>query len=177
MTTRSAILLLVGLALAGCQAEPVTTGRLGEVDYTAAFAGAREVFGQYYTIDSAEAATGRIVGVPRSVSAEPDRLLTLTPARERATLRLRRDGRTVWADIRVAVERLESTGYRSAQALHQLRDVPDRTPAQDDAPLTQQQNEIWRPAGNNLQIEQRILIDLVDRMKGLQAESTPGEGE
>jgi len=165
MVTRAGLALIVVGILAGCQTTPMTTTRLGEVNYDAAFAAGREVFGQYYTIETADAATGVITGVPKSVQPRPDRVLTSTAAREVAKLRLRRDDEGVWADVRVTVQRLDTTGYRNVEALHGARDLPRRTPAQDDAPLTPEQNEVWRAAGNNLQIEQRILIDLVQATK------------
>jgi len=127
--------------LGGC-AQPIGRARpLGEVSYEAAFATAREVMAQYF--------------------ARADRLLGGSPARQVATMRLRRDGRQVVAHLAVAVQRPGSAAHRQMRMnVDNYSSVPNQTPAQVEAATTPGQNESWRTDRYDRVMEQKILTQL-----------------
>lgn len=165
MTVRSLSFLLIVVALAGCQAERFRSQRLGEVSYDAAYQAALDVFDDYYAVQSADKASGRIASQPTPVEAAPEMLLTNTEARELAVLRIRRGDDAVWADVRIDIERQVSESYRDVTGLAAHRDVPNQTPAQEDAPLTTEQSLTWRVVGQNYEKERRMLADLTERLR------------
>jgi hypothetical protein len=164
------VLLLTALIAPGCQdgqsfrslslAAPDGTGP----DQATAFAASREVLSQYFSIDSADPATGQIVSRPRPLRNAPDTRISATPARELAVLRLRSEPQGIIADIRVAIQRSDAVGARLPGGTLEPRDVPNQTPAEEDAPLTSEQLQAWRTTGYDHQLEQRILRDLYNRL-------------
>ena len=157
------MLAVAGLLLsAGCnQPTPGRTRILGEVGYESAFAAAREVFSQYYSIDSADAEAGVIKSRPLAVSAKGERLLGGSPARQVATLRLWREGGAVVAHAQVKVPRLGSAVHRQMRPVGENYDsVPNETPAELDAATTPEQNEAWQTAGYAHDVEYKMLADL-----------------
>ncbi len=164
MTGRWAFVLLAVPMLAGCQNERFRSMRLGEVDVEKAYQAGVTVFGDYYKVAEADGRTRRITGRPKTVKAPPDRLFSTSASREVAVLRIRRDGAVTWADVRVDIQRRQSAGYRSLSGLTDRDDVPNRTPAQDDAPLRPEQDEVWQVTGHNYQIERKMLQDLYARV-------------
>lgn len=170
MLNRAMMLGVLAAMLVGCETENYRQVRLGEVDYSEAYAAGLDVFADYYTVASADAATGLITAQPTRADAPPDMLLTNVPTREVAEMRIREDNRVVWADIRIAVERLDTESHRNIQALDQHRDIPNQTPAELDAGLTPQQQQTWTRRGYNYEKERVILRDVYSRMH-------PGESQ
>ena len=147
--------------LGGC-AQPIGRARpLGEVSYEAAFATAREVMAQYFSIESADPQTGVIRSRPKPIRARADRLLGGSPARQVATMRLRRDGRQVVAHLAVAVQRPGSAAHRQMRMnADNYSSVPNQTPAQVEAATTPDQNESWRTDKYDRVMEQKILTQI-----------------
>jgi len=164
MTGRWALLLVAVSMLAGCQNERFRSMRLGDVDFDEAYRAGLEVFAGYYGVADTDARTGRVTGRPKLVSAPPDKLFSSTPSREVAVLRIRRDGALTWADVRVDIQRRESASYRSLAGLTGPNDVPNRTPAQGDAPLRAEQDQVWQVTGHNYDVERKMLKDLYARV-------------
>ncbi|HOF19578.1 MAG TPA: hypothetical protein PK082_11760 [Phycisphaerae bacterium] len=149
-------------ALVGCG--PRTPGEsrmMGTVEYPAAFASARDVFAQYFSVASADLDAGIIRSLPRKIDAPNDRLLGGSPARQVATLRLRRDGGNVVAQVCVETQRQGSAVYRQMASRDENYDsVPHESPAQIDAATTPEQNETWRTASRDRALEIKILNDV-----------------
>ena len=153
---------LSAVVLSGCnQALPGTARQLGAADYTAAFAAAREVMSQYYSVESANPDTGTIQSRPKSVTAPHERLLGGSPARQVATMRLRKEGKDVVAHVSVAVQRQGGAVLRQSRpGIDDYDSVPNETPAEQDAATTVEQNESWRIHGYAHDVERKILDDL-----------------
>jgi len=144
--------------MVGCVQDMGRSRPLGEVSYGTAFATARDVMAQYYSIESSDASTGEIVSRPKRVDAGRDRLLGGSPARQVARLRLRREGKGVVAHLAVAVQRQGSAVYRQHSGIDETySSVPNQTPAEADAATTPEQNEAWRTVKHDRALEQRIL--------------------
>jgi hypothetical protein len=165
MTLLAAMMLW---ALAGCadETQPVIRGGTQRVivtdaDSAAAFAAAKSVLSQYFSIESADPVTGVIQSRPRQTELGGERILGSNPAQETATLALRRvDGRLV-ATLHIQVERLAQPAMRAlAPRADTYSGVPDQTPADMEAATTPRQNATWRPAGRNHQLEASILDEL-----------------
>lgn len=175
MTRHSELVLpLLALALIGCENVNYTSQNLGRVGYDHAFDTAVEVFRGYYPVASTNREKGMIYGAPRPVDSAPDRILSNTKARERAELRIRSEEQNIWADVRVEIERLQTGSHQAMLGLTSSRDVPNRTPAEQDAAYTAEQNEQWNVTGTNYQKEIFILEDLRDRLHPLMV-LPPGE--
>ena len=164
MISRCLILVSVVALLAGCQNESFRSQALGEVEAAAAFQAAKDVFAGYYTITSADPAAGRIEGEPKLTASRAEPVFSTAPTREVPVLRIRSQGNTVWADVRVAIQRQEAGAYGAFSGFSAGHEIPNATPAQEDAPLTEEQNRLWRDSGYNLAVEQRILADLYNRL-------------
>ena len=163
---RLALMALAGLLVAagGCDTTQYRSQPLGQVDYDKAFAVSKEVFSEYFSIESASAKTGKIVGRPKSIEGAPDRLLGRSPARQIATMRVRRKDDLVFADIRVEIQRQGSIAAQQMQPVTVDTDYPGRTPAQEDAPLTMKQRDTWQMSGRDDAVESKILADLLGRL-------------
>ncbi len=153
---------LAAFLAAGCtEVTPGRTRSLGEVDYALAFATGQEVLSQYYSVQSAEVNTGVITARPKPVKAGNDRLLGGYPARQVARMRIRREGRSIVAQVSVAVQRQRSQMRRQMQQVGDNYDsVPNKTPAEDQAATTIEQNENWEVRRYAHEIEAKILDDL-----------------
>jgi len=164
MTRHGWIMMAVVAAglLGGCnQALPGSSRQMDTVDYPAAFAAAREVMSQYYSLESHDVDSGIIQGRPKEIDAPHERILSGSPARQVATMRLRKEGDGIVAYASVAVQR------QGRQVLQQLRpgtdsytSVPNETPAEREAATTVEQNESWRTHGYAKDVEAKILQDL-----------------
>lgn len=144
--------------LVGCAQDMGRSRTLGEVGYGTAFAAARDVMAQYYSIESSDASTGEIVGRPKRVELRGERLLGGSPARQVASFRLRRDGDQVVAHLAVAVQRQGSAVYRQHSGVDETySSVPNQTPADTDAATTPEQNDAWRTVKYDRALEQKIL--------------------
>ena len=163
---RLALMALASLLVAagGCNTTQYRSQPLGQVDYDKAFALSKEVFSEYFSIESASAKTGKIVGRPKAVEGAPDRLVGSSPARQIATMRVRQKDDLVFADIRVEIQRQDSIAARRMQPVTVETDYPGRTPAQEDAPLTIKQREAWQTTGRDDAVESKILTDLLGRL-------------
>ena len=159
--------IILGLAAwallaAGCsQQAPGRTRVLGAVGYESAFAAAREVMSQYYSIESADADAGVIKSRPSTVNAKNERLLGGSPARQIAEMHLWREEKLIFARAQVKVQRQGSAVYHQMRPAGENYDsVPNETPAELDAATTPEQNEAWQTAGYAHDIEQKMLTDL-----------------
>ena len=156
------IALLAGVILAGCgQPTPGRTRMLGQVRFEAAFASAREVMAQYFSVAEADADTGVIRSRPQPVEAPAERLLGGSPARQVATLRLYAEDGQMVAQASVAIQREGSAGYRQRNVAADSYDtVPNKTPADADAATTAEQNQVWQTERYDHALESRILADI-----------------
>ena len=148
--------------LAGCNLpSPGTTRVLGNVQSAEAFATAKEVMSQYFSIASADPDTGLIESRPKPVAAQPERLLGSSPARQLAKLHIGRKNGLIIAHLSVALQREGSSIHRTMQPPGENYDsVPNLTPAEDTAATTPEQNEAWRTDRYDRALERRILNDL-----------------
>jgi len=157
----------LSLLAAGCaESLPGTTRSLGPVSYEAAFAAARETLAQYFSIETADPETGTIETRPKPARKGHKRILSGSPARKLAKMRIRKDDAGITAYCSVAVERQGSAGYAGQMALTQepYSSVPNQTPAELDAATTPQQNEIWIVDRYDHALERAILDDLYRRL-------------
>ena len=160
--------LIVGvlaiLVLSGCNIRtPGMTQLMGEIRYETAFATGREVFSQYFSVDpeGTDPATGVIKARPKPIEAGNSRLLGGSPARQIATLRIRRDGKNILAHVVVETQRQGAEIYRHMGTGEENYDsVPNKPPSELDAATTPEQNEAWRTQGYDHDMERKILEDL-----------------
>ncbi len=162
---RLALIGLAGmLAAGGCQFQRYRSQSLGQVDYDLAYREGRSVLIQYFSIDSEDPGKGMIVSRPRPVAGKPDRLLAVSPARQIATMRFRRKGDEVFADLRVDVQRQSREAMRKMQPVTVYNELPSRTPAQETAALTVEQVEAWESTGRDADLERTILAELLRKL-------------
>jgi hypothetical protein len=179
----SALFLLtaVSAGLIGCvESTPGRTRSLGQADYGLAFATAREVLAEEhgFSIESTERDVGTIQTRPKPVAAEPDRLLGSSPARQVATVRLRRDGNDVVAHVSVAVQRQRAEVRRQVRDVGENYDsVPNKSPAEQDAALTPQQKMSWETVDYDHALEVRILEDLYQALRPAEPPASPEPAE
>ncbi|MCH8211356.1 MAG: hypothetical protein IIB99_08280 [Planctomycetes bacterium] len=154
-------IVLAGV-LAGCQVQtPGRTRHLGAVSYGDAFSAATEVLSQYYVIAETNPDTGQVKCRPKAVDPPPERILGRSPARHQTTLRLRRDGTSVYAQVSVAIQRQTRTVRRQMPSPGDNYDeVPNKTPSLDEAATTVQQNDTWVTQAYAHDVEIRILDDI-----------------
>ncbi|MFP3937069.1 MAG: hypothetical protein ACLFVW_01915 [Phycisphaerae bacterium] len=153
----------------GCGGQsPGTTRTLGEVDYTTAFATAREVLAENgFVVESANPDTGVIRTRPRPADAAGERLLGESQARQLATLRLRKENGQVAADLAVAQQRQDSEVFRQMSGPSQsYTGVPSNTPAEMEGPSDPQQRRAWRTDTYRGDIERMILEELYLSLHG-----------
>lgn len=167
MVRQFAAALAVSLAamLPACQ-EPQSfrSQDLGPVAFDEAYDASLDVLSQYYRVQTADRADGRITTYPRQVDGGSALRLSSVPTREQAILQLREADGTLWADVQVRTQRQEAASYRTLARMGETRDVPNQTPAQDDAPYTAEQQSAWTNAGFNYPREREILADLYRRL-------------
>jgi len=148
--------------LGGCNLPAPGTARdLGKVQYGLAFAAAIDVMRQHFSVASADPDTGVIQSRPKLVKARAERLLGGSPARHLARMTIRRkDGRIV-ANASVALQREGSAIHGTMGSTNESYDsVPNRTPAEEVAATTPEQNEIWRTRSHDRALERRMLDEL-----------------
>ena len=161
------ITITFAVLAAGCSgSRPGTTRSLGDVQYQLAFAAAQEALSQHFSVASADPDTGIIESRPKLVSARPERLLTGSPARELATMHIRKAAENeVVAYLEIAVERLGTVEHHRAAVRHEKYDsVPNQTPAEIEAATTPEQNEVWTIDKYDHRQEQAILDELYRTM-------------
>ena len=157
-------LLAAVVSVAGCQVEQFRSQPLGKANYAEAFAVGKAVLAEHFSIASSDAATGRIVSRPSSVAAPADRLLGSSPARQIATMQIRRKGDEVYAELRVVIQRQGVGAARIIQPVTVDTELPTRTPAQESAAITTEQDQLWEITGRNDQLERSILGQLLRRL-------------
>ncbi len=167
MTTRvSAIVALLGaagvFACAGCStASPGSSQSLGTVKYARAFAAANDTMSQYFSIASANAATGVIEARPKRIDAGPERLLGKSPARQVASMRIWPRGKEILVNVTVATQRRGDAVLRSMRAPGEnYEGVPNKPPSAREAATTIEQNESWQIEKYDHATERKILQDL-----------------
>jgi hypothetical protein len=138
--------------MAGCANVEVGTERsLGAVGYTEAFDAARTVMGQYFTVASADVDNGRIEAAPNPLPGRP----------------LRRGDGTVTAYASVTIQRQSTAAARQLAWPAGVYDgPPNQTPAQMEAATTAEQNETWMTERRDRTLEQQILTDLANALRG-----------
>lgn len=185
MTTRAAIratclatILTAAGVLGGCTGELYRVQPLGTANYDDAFVAARTVMAQYFSVASADPATGRIVCRPKSVAGERDRLLGTSAARQTAEMRVRRMGGEVYVDLRVETQRQDLQATRRMQPVTVDNDVPSRTTIQQEsAALDASQDQAWVTTGRDHEAERAIMSDLLRRLEKPAATAPSGGGE
>ncbi|HUT01612.1 MAG TPA: hypothetical protein VM031_04100 [Phycisphaerae bacterium] len=157
-----AIPLVAAFLAGGCnQPTPGSSMPLGQVDYTSAFASARETMAQYFSVESANPVTGEITSRPKAVEAGNERLLGGSPARQVASMRLQQEGKQVVAYATVALQRQGSAALRQIRpGADDYDSVPNQTPAEVEGATTIEQNESWRTQGYAHDVERKMLADL-----------------
>jgi len=158
----------LGVALAagavGCgEAVPGRSRSLGEVDLALAYATARELLAteHNFSIEPGRRGEGIVRTRPKPISAERDRLVGSSPARQVATIRLRRDGEEVVAHASVAVQRQRAEVRRQMHDVAENYDtVPNTTPSEEGAALTIEQRQSWETVDYDHALEVRILDEL-----------------
>ena len=162
---RLACVLLAGLlAAGGCQMERFRSQGLGRAGYGEAFDAGKAVLAQHFSIASADPASGRIVSRPRPLQPTADRLLGRSSGREVATMRIRQEGDHLFADLRVDIQRRDLGAARAMQPVTVDTELPTRTPAQESAAVTLEQDQTWITTGRNHLLERTILADLLKRL-------------
>ena len=166
---RTAIALVASLAaivLVGCNATPGSQRPLGQVNYPTAFAEARQVMQTHFTIAQADADTGVIRAQPKRVDTAPGQLLTTPgPTRQVATMHLKqREGQLV-AFLDIAIQRQSADSYRVFyEERERYSDVPNQSPAMQEAATTPEQNQLWQTERNDKTLERKILQELYARL-------------
>jgi len=160
------ILLAACAGAAGCGPRtPGETRILGPVPYEAAFASGQEVMSQYFSVAEADAERGRIVSRPKHIEADNDRILGGSPARQIATLRLRRDGGDVVAQATVQTQRQGQSVHRQRAVQDENYDgAPNKSPSYYEAATTPEQNETWVTRSYDHALERKMLDDLFRRL-------------
>ncbi len=141
-----------------------TTRNLGDTSYQQAFAAARQVMGQYYSIESANVNTGMIKCRPKQTEAGRERLLGNSPSRQIATMEISDKGGVVVAQVLVLQQRQGSSarqqmGY-SNEKYNYDGSPGGETPADTSAATTAQQNQAWETEKPLHDVEGKILEDL-----------------
>lgn len=165
MKPLACVLLAGALAAAGgCQMEQFRSQPLGRAGFGEAFDAGRAVLAQYFSIASADRASGRIVSRPTPIEPTAERLLSRSSARQIATMQIRQKGEELFADLRVEVQRQDVAAARAMQPVTVHTELPTQTPAQESAAVTAEQDQLWRSAGRNHSLERTILTDLLKRL-------------
>jgi len=163
---KRALLICVMFAAAlsaGCETARYRSQPLAQVPYAKAYQEAQAVFAQYFPIASADPATGEIVGRPTPARVGPGRIISATPARKLARLRIREKSGVVVAEVRVQLQRQEADVYRAVRPIT----VDTEHPAHDamaDQALSPEQQQAWTTIGRDHALERAILADLLNRL-------------
>lgn len=171
MTTRGMLVVAAASVsiLAGCAGVEVGTKRsLGAVDYPKAFDAARTVMGQYFTVASADADSGLIESAPKPLAG---RVLGGKESRQTAAVRLRRTDGMVTAYAVVTIQRQASVAARQlAWPAGAYDGPPHQTPGEMEAATTAEQNETWITERRDRTLEQQLLTDIDNALRGRAAE-------
>ncbi|MFP4104518.1 MAG: hypothetical protein ACLFVU_00375 [Phycisphaerae bacterium] len=135
---------------------------LGDVNYQAAFAGARQVMRTHFPVASADPESGVIRSRPVPADPDENRILGGTsPARKVATMKVQEKEGEVFAHLSVAIQQQESSIHRvMPNTTGEYDAVPDETPAQMEAATTAEQNESWITRSYDSAMQRRMLEEL-----------------
>lgn len=165
------LLLLAAIVPAvGCEQNNGTTRTLGPLEYASTFDTAQKVFSQYFSIETADPATGEIIARPKRVDAPNERILGGSPARQIATMKIFRQGDQVAAYVSIEQQRMGSFvrgGNSSFSRDDDLENGGHRTPAQNEGATTPQQNENWQTERQMHAMELRVLSELARNLQSL----------
>ena len=115
---------------------------------------------QYFSLDESDYRAGKIKSRPRLVEQLRSRG-SQTPARQIATLKLRRDGKFIVVYLTIAVQsQYSNIQKRLRRDEENYSGVPSRTPAEIEAATTSEQNITWRQSGYDHKLERTILDEL-----------------
>ena len=158
----------------GDDARAGTRKPLGAVTYDAALAAGQKALSQHFSLLPMER-KGVLKSRPKFVQAEAGGLLKVTPTsrREIATLYLASRDEQIVAQLAIQVEQQGSGAFRSLGAEDEYSSAPHRTPAQEEAATTPEQNQLWRPAGRDRPLERRILSQIHQILHPAEAAKEP----
>lgn len=145
----------------GDDARAGTRKPLGAVTHDAALAAGRKALSQHFSLLPMRR-KGVLKSRPKFVQAEAGGLFKVTPTsrRKTATLYLTSSDEQMVAQLAIQVEQQGSGAFRSLGAEDEYSSAPHRTPAQEEAATTSEQNQLWRPAGRDRSLERRILSQI-----------------
>ncbi|MFA6133814.1 MAG: hypothetical protein WC869_07360 [Phycisphaerae bacterium] len=154
------MLAVAGAVFAGgCSADlSQYPGRsLGMVHYGDAVDVARQVMGQYYSVAEVDADAGVIKSMPKRT----EMALAGGPAREIATVYLRKRGDEVVVNCSVIVQTSAGPdGSRLNPTRTSYSGVPNQTPSEMEAATTPKQNDAWVEQRQNTSMANKILNDI-----------------
>jgi len=171
--------LLVGSSLlctaAGCM-EPQTTAvrparidsgyrteQLNTNDYETAFAAARGAVMDHFQVISADRATGVIQLVPSEFTR-----LGGTRVRRVGQVIIRKTGSFVLAAVQIQIEKYATPSIRVIESTFVgADDRPGKTPIQEEAGLTSQQQDYWMPERRDTALEGQILNRIVEAVNAV----------
>lgn len=164
---------LAAIAVGGCNSTPAGAKRsLGYVGYDRAFTTARKVMSQYFSLAHSNRTDGMICSRPRFVESGRNGLGGSRPARQVATLVIRRSGRLITAYLAVAVQQQSSDVFRMmGRREENYSGVANETPADLEAATTMRQRQLWRTVRYDHELQRKILDQLA------QALGPPPQGE
>jgi hypothetical protein len=163
-----AAVLVLACGLTGCATEQFRSQPLGNVSYENAFNAARAVMSEYFSVASANRDTGRVTSRPRVIGETPTRLLAKEMTRETAVIRIRPgDNGAMVADVRVDQQKQDPLVMQMMQPPVAGNDVGNATPAQGMAAASIDQQQAWQDAGRDSQMENTLITELLQRVKGL----------
>lgn len=148
-----------------------TTRSLGDVSARQAYATAREIFNQHYSIEAEDATTMLIKSRPKRVeNVGNERLLGGSPARQIAWMKIIPEGPRILAQAYVVQQRQGSAANKQmgyAIERENYTGAPGQeTPAMVDAATSAEQNEVWIDEKARHDLEADILKQLYDQLHG-----------
>jgi hypothetical protein len=144
------------------------TQQLSTNDYESAFAAAQGSVMDHFQIASADQATGVIQLVP-SESTRPGG----ARVRKMGQVIIQKAGSFVLAAVQVRIEKYATPSIRAIESTFAADDRPGKTPIQEEAGLTREQQEYWTPEGRDISMETQILNRIVEAVSAVgQAPST-----
>ena len=79
-------------------------------------------------------------------------------------MQIRQKGEELFADLRVDTQRQDVAAARIMAPVTVDTELPSRTPAQESAPFTAQQDQLWETTGRNHELERAILAEFLRRL-------------
>lgn len=194
MTNRTGLLIrgVVPLWLlcfaVGCESEQRQLGpaegtfasqRLGGVSRDEAFRAAREVFSQYFPVESVDEDALRLRSRPVEIatgdggaSQVREVLGTRSRRRQVAEMQVTPRGGDVVVSCRVRTERLDTTQQRAFRPQAGDDRPANNAPFDAEAGATAHQRESWTPIGRDRQLERQVLDSVRERLQPVAAPST-----